>query len=147
VLSENSVEDRFEALRSASLSPLIGRDEELGMLLRRWDRAKEGDGQIILISGEAGIGKSRMTVALQEKLTAEQPIRLRYFCSPQHRDSALYPFVTRIERAAGFSQEDTAGAKLDKLAALLWGSRRASLLRGLQQINRGACWRLGAQRA
>jgi tetratricopeptide (TPR) repeat protein len=73
----------------------------------------------VLISGEAGIGKSRMTVALQEKLAAEQPIELRYFCSPHHRDSALFPFVARIERAAGFSREDTAAAKLDKLAALL----------------------------
>ena len=119
VLRESSVENRFEALRSAALSPLVGRDEELGLLLRRWERAKEGDGQIVLISGEAGIGKSRMTVALQEKLAAEHPIRLRYFCSPHHSDSALYPFVARIERAAGFSREDTAAAKLDKLVALL----------------------------
>jgi class 3 adenylate cyclase len=119
VLRESTVDNRFAALRSASLNPLIGRDEELGLLLRRWERAKEGDGQIVLISGEAGIGKSRITVALQEKLAAEQPIGLRYFCSPHHRDSALYPFVARIERAAGFIREDTALAKLDKLAALL----------------------------
>ena len=119
VLRESTVENRFEALRSAALSPLVGRDEELGLLLRRWQRTKEGDGQIVLISGEAGIGKSRMTVALQEKLAAEHPIRLRYFCSPHHSESALYPFVTRIERAAGFSREDTAAAKLDKLVALL----------------------------
>ncbi len=119
VLGEGTVENRFEALRSASLSPLVGRDEELGLLLRRWERAKDGDGQIVLISGEAGIGKSRMTVALQERLAADQPIRLRYFCSPHHRDSALYPFVARIERAAGFGREDAAAAKIDKLAALL----------------------------
>jgi class 3 adenylate cyclase/tetratricopeptide (TPR) repeat protein len=119
VLGEGTVENRFEALRSAALSPLVGRDEELGLLLRRWERAKDGDGQIVLISGEAGIGKSRMTVALQERLAADQPIRLRYFCSPHHRDSALYPFVARIERAAGFGREDAAAAKIDKLAALL----------------------------
>jgi class 3 adenylate cyclase len=74
VLRESIVENRFEALRSAALSPLVGRDEELGMLLRRWERAKEGDGQIVLISGEAGIGKSRMTVALQEKLACSNRI-------------------------------------------------------------------------
>ena len=119
VLRESTVENRFEALRSAALSPLVGRDEELGLLLRRWERAKEGDGQIVLISGEAGIGKSRMTVALQEKLAAEQLIGLRYFCSPHHCDSALYPFVARLERAAGFSREDSPAVKLDKLAALL----------------------------
>jgi class 3 adenylate cyclase/tetratricopeptide (TPR) repeat protein len=119
VLRESTVENRFEALRSAALSPLVGRDEELGLLLRRWERAKEGDGQIVLISGEAGIGKSRMTVALQEKLAAEQVSGLRYFCSPHHCDSALYPFVARLERAAGFSREDSPAAKLDKLAALL----------------------------
>src|SRR5262249_16889065 len=100
VLRESTVENRFEALRSAALSPLVGRDEEVGLLLRRWERAKEGDGQIVLISGEAGIGKSRMTIALQEKLAARQHIALRYFCSPHHRDSTLYPFVARIERAA-----------------------------------------------
>jgi class 3 adenylate cyclase len=119
VLREGTVENRFEALRSAALSPLVGRDEELGLLLRRWERAKESDGQIVLFSGEAGIGKSRMTVALQEKLAAENPIRLRYFCSPHHSDSALYPFVTQIERAAGFSREDAAAVKLDKVVALL----------------------------
>jgi class 3 adenylate cyclase/tetratricopeptide (TPR) repeat protein len=119
VLRERTIENRFEALRSAALSPLVGRDEELGLLMRRWERAREGDGQIVLISGEAGIGKSRMTVALQEEMAAEHGIRLRYFCSPHHRDSALYPFVARIERTAGFTEEDTAAAKRDKLIALL----------------------------
>ena len=119
VLREETIDNRFEALRSAVLSPLVGRDEELGLLRRRWQRAKEGDGQIVLISGEAGIGKSRMTVALQDELAAEHPIRLGYFCSPHRSDSALYPFVAWIERAAGFTREDTAAAKLDKLVALL----------------------------
>ena len=100
VLGESTVENRFAALRSVTLSPLIGRDEEVELLLRRWARAKEGEGQIVLISGEAGIGKSRIAAALQEQLEPERPIRLRYFCSPHHRDSALFPFIARLERAA-----------------------------------------------
>ena len=119
VLRESDHRQPLRGFAFGRADPLVGRDEELGLLLRRWERAKEGDGQIVLISGEAGIGKSRMTVALQERLAAEQSIGLRYFCSPHHRDSALYPFVARIERAAGFSREDAAAAKLDKLVALL----------------------------
>jgi len=119
VLGESTVENRFAALRSATLSPLIGRDEEVELLLRRWARAKDGEGQIVLISGEAGIGKSRIAAELQEQLEPERPIRLRYFCSPHHRDSAFYPVVVRLERAAAFRREDAAAAKLDKLAALL----------------------------
>ena len=126
VLGESTVENRFAALRSATLSPLIGRDEEVELLLRRWARAKDGEGQIVLISGEAGIGKSRIAAALQEQLEPERPIRLRYFCSPHHRDSALYPFIARLERAAEFRREDAAAAKLDKLAALLSRSGNAS---------------------
>ena len=79
VLSESTVENRFEALRSATLSPLVGRDEEVELLLRRWARAKDGEGQIVLISGEAGIGKSRIVAALQERLEPERPIRLALF--------------------------------------------------------------------
>jgi class 3 adenylate cyclase len=91
VLRPGAVESRFEALRSATLSPLVGRDAEIELLLRRWDRAKEGEGQIVLISGEPGIGKSRITAALQERLHGEPLLRLHYFCSPHHRDSALAP--------------------------------------------------------
>ena len=119
VLGESTVENRFEALRSATLSPLVGRDEEVQLLLRRWARAKDGEGQIVLISGEAGIGKSRIVAALQERLEPERPIRLRYFCSPHRRDSALFPIIARLERAAGFTRDDAPAAKLDKLAALL----------------------------
>ena len=89
VLSESTVENRFDALRSKTLSPLVGRDEEVQLLLRRWSQAKEGEGQIVLISGEAGIGKSRIVAALQERLEPERPIRMRYFCSPHRGDSVL----------------------------------------------------------
>ena len=119
VLSESTIESRFEALRSATLSPLVGRDEEVQLLLRRWAQAKDGEGQIVLISGEAGIGKSRIAAALQERLQVERPIRLRYFCSPNRRDSALFPIIAQLERAAGFARDDAASAKRDKLAALL----------------------------
>jgi class 3 adenylate cyclase/tetratricopeptide (TPR) repeat protein len=119
VLGESGVESRFEALRSSTLSPLIGRDDDVSSLLRRWTQAREGEGQIVLISGEAGIGKSRIATALQDKLAAEALVRLRYFCSPHRRDSALFPIISHLERAAGFTRNDTVDTKLDKVAALL----------------------------
>jgi class 3 adenylate cyclase/predicted ATPase len=114
-----SVEGRFEALHATDLTALVGREEELEILLRRWSKAKNGEGQVVLLSGEAGIGKSRLTAALLERLTTEPHIRLRYFCSPQHTDSALYPVIGQMERAAGFVHDDTPQAKLDKLDAVL----------------------------
>ena len=128
VLRSGTVESRFEALRSASLTSLVGRDAEIELLLRRWERAKEGEGQIVLISGEPGIGKSRITAALQERLQAEPHIRLRYFCSPHHRDSALHPFTAQVEHAAGFTGGDGPAAKVDKLATLLSRSSRQPCL-------------------
>ena len=89
------------------------------MLLRRWSRAKTGEGQVVLLSGEAGIGKSRLTAALLEHLASEPHTRLRYFCSPQHTDSALYPIIGQMERAAGLAYDDAPQAKLDKLDAVL----------------------------
>ena len=114
-----SVESRFEAMHASGLTELVGREEELELLLRRWSKAKTGEGQVVLLSGEAGIGKSRLTAALLERLAAEPHTRLRYFCSPQHTDSALYPIISQMERAAGFAHDDTAQTKLDKLDALL----------------------------
>jgi len=119
VLGESAVASRFEALRGSTLTPLVGRDEEIDLLLRRWVRAKTGDGQIMLISGEAGIGKSRVTAAFEERLRTEQHFRLRYFCSPSHQDSALFPVIHQLGRAAGFARDDPAAAKLQKLESLL----------------------------
>ncbi len=114
-----SVESRFEAFHASGLTELVGREEELEILLRRWSKAKTGEGQVVLLSGEAGIGKSRLTAALLERLASEPHTRLRYFCSPQHTDSAFYPIISQAERAAGLAHDDTMHAKLDKLDAVL----------------------------
>ncbi|HZV07754.1 MAG TPA: AAA family ATPase [Gemmataceae bacterium] len=106
-------------MRASRLTTLIGREEEAELLLRRWSRVKTGEGQVVLLSGEAGIGKSRLTAALLERVATEPHTRLRYFCSPQHTDSALYPIVGQLERAAGLTYDDTPQAKLDKLDAML----------------------------
>jgi predicted ATPase len=113
------VESRFDALHASGLIELVGREEELELLVRRWSKAKSGEGQVVLVSGEAGIGKSRITAALLERLVNEPHIQLGYFCSPQHTDSALYPIIGQIERAAAFAYGDTAQVKLDKIDALL----------------------------
>ncbi len=118
-LRARSVESRFEALRATGLTALVGRDGESELLLRCWTKAKAGDGQVVLLSGEAGIGKSRLTVALMESLASEPHTRLRYFCSPQHTNSAFYPIIGQMERAAGIAHDDTPEAKLDKFNALL----------------------------
>ena len=118
-LRQASVEGRFEAFHASGLTELVGRQEELDLLLRRWSKAKTGEGQVVLLSGEAGIGKSRLTAALLERLVTEPHTRLRYFCSPQHTDSALYPIIGQMERAARLTHNDTTQVKLDKLDALL----------------------------
>jgi hypothetical protein len=117
-LRAGSAEGRFEALHTTGLTALVGREEETELLLRRWSKAKTGEGQVVLLSGEGGIGKSRLTAALLEHLATEPHTRLRYFCSPQHTDSAFYPLIGQMERAAGLAHDDTPQAKLDKLDTL-----------------------------
>jgi class 3 adenylate cyclase len=119
ILQPSAVASRFEALRGSALTPLIGRDEEIDLLLRRWVRAGVGDGQVVLISGEPGIGKSRLTAAVTERLHSEPHLRLRYFCSPYHEDSALYPFIDQLGRAAGFARDEPPAVRLEKLEVLL----------------------------
>jgi len=107
------MESRFEALRSEA-TQLVGRDEELDLLMRHWQQAKAGEGQVVLVSGEPGIGKSRLAEAFRLSLEADLHTRLRYFGSPHHQDSALFPFIAQLERAAGFEREDSPSARLDR---------------------------------
>ncbi|MFL5284381.1 MAG: AAA family ATPase [Rhodopila sp.] len=118
VVSENRTLGQFEALRSG-LTPLVGREEEIELLLRCWTQSKAGSGKVVLISAEPGVGKSRLAEALAERLAAEPHIRLRWFCSPHHQDSALYPVITQMERAAGFAHGDAPEVRLTKLQTLL----------------------------
>jgi class 3 adenylate cyclase/predicted ATPase len=118
VLRESRLGSRFEALRTGE-TPLIGRDEELELLYRRWTQAKAGSGQVVLISAEPGVGKSRLAEAFRQSLETEPHTRLRYFCSPHHQDSALFPFIGQLERAAGFERDDTTAVRLEKLKALV----------------------------
>ena len=118
-LRASSAEGRFEAMHATGLTALVGREEESELLLRRWSKAKTGEGQVVLLSGEAGIGKSRLTAALLESLATEPHTRLRYFCSPQHTDSAFYPIIGQLERGARLARDDTPQATLDKFDTLL----------------------------
>ena len=126
VLRASSVESRFDALHATGPTELVGREEELELLLRRWARAKSGEGQVVLLSGEAGIGKSRLAAALLERLAQTPHTRLRYFCSPQNTDSAFLPIISQMERATGFAHGDLPTTKLDKLDALLTQSSTSS---------------------
>jgi len=119
VLQPSTVVSRFEALRGSALTPLVGRDEEIDLLLRRWARVNAGDGQVVLIAGEPGIGKSRLAAELEERLHQEPHLCLRYFCSPYHQDSALYPFIEQLGRASGFGHDEPPVSRLGKLEALL----------------------------
>jgi class 3 adenylate cyclase/predicted ATPase len=122
VHGESAVKNRFEALHSAELTPLIGRGEEVDLLLRRWRQAESDEGNVVLISGEPGIGKSRLLAALVERLRGEPCTRLRLFCSPYHQDSPLYPVIAQMEHAAGFVRDDTTESKLGKIRAMLVGA-------------------------
>ena len=132
VLRSNVFESRFAALHGPVLGPLIGRDEEIELLLRRWARARAGDGQVVLLSGEAGVGKSRIAAALEERLQVEPHLRLRYFCSPYHQDSALFPFIDQLGRAAGFVRDELgcgqAGEARSAAGACRRTGRRCSIL-------------------
>ena len=111
-------EDRFAA-RGARLTPLVGREAEIALVLGRWEQARTGEGQVVLLSGEPGIGKSRITQVLRERLADEPHLRLRYQCSPYHTNSAFHPIIEQLERASGFARDDSPDAKLDKLENLL----------------------------
>ena len=119
VLQSISMESRFEALHATGMTALVGREEESESLLRHWSKATTGEGQAVLLSGEAGIGKSRLAAAVMELLKDEPHARLRCFCSPQHTNSPLHPIIGQMERAAGLARDDVLRVKLDKLDVLL----------------------------
>jgi len=119
VVGTSDTESRFEARHETLPIPLVGREEELALLFGRWRQVLEGEGRVVLLTGEAGIGKSRLASALLERISAEPHLRLRYFCSPHHQDSSLFPFKEQLTRAAGFLPEDGAEAKFDKLETVL----------------------------
>ncbi|MGY3035664.1 putative ATPase [Bradyrhizobium sp. USDA 4354] len=119
VVGEGSAESRFEALHGAGLTPLVGRENEIGLLLEHWERAKESEGQVVLLTGEPGIGKSRLVRALRGRLENEPHTALGHYCSPHHQTSPFYPVIGHLERAAGFAVDDSAATRLDKLEALL----------------------------
>jgi predicted ATPase len=119
VVAPSAAESRFEALHRAGVTPLVGREHEIGLLLERWQYAKEGDGQVVFLSGEPGIGKSRVSETLRERTAQDEPIRLRYQCSPYHKNSALHPVIEQLERAARFESGDTSKIRLEKLESLI----------------------------
>src|SRR5262249_44265373 len=118
VLGEAAIDSRFEALRLEQGS-LVGREEELAVLLQLWDQVKNGEGRVVLLSGEPGIGKSRLIAALEQSLSDAPPGRLRLVCSPHYQDTPLHPVVRHIKRLRGFETDDTHVAQRDKLRRML----------------------------
>jgi class 3 adenylate cyclase/predicted ATPase len=119
VLGRSGVESRFEAMHKSKLPPLFGRGEEIETLLRQWRHAMQKSGRVVVLTGEPGIGKSHIALALDERLQSEPHITLRYFCSAHHSNSALFPIIGQLERAAGFERGDSPAEKLCKLEALV----------------------------
>src|SRR5216684_3667273 len=116
-VSENV--NRFEASRSEAMTPFVGREQEIALLINRWRRATKGEGQVALLSGEAGIGKSRILAVLRERIGDERHLAFRYQCSPHHGNDAFYPVIGQIWRSAGLLSGEPAAARLDKLEMMI----------------------------
>jgi predicted ATPase len=119
VITSTAADSRFAAAHQDDLTPMVGREQEIGLVVERWEQAKEGDGQVVLLCGEAGIGKSRITETLHERVSRDEPASLHYQCSPYHTNSSLYPIIEQLERTARFDPGDPPGVKLEKLESLL----------------------------
>src|SRR5262249_53376331 len=119
VIREQENFSRFDASRSEALTPFIGREDEIALLLERWQQAADGEGQVVLLSGEAGIGKSRILANLRERLRDERHIVMRYQCSPHHLNDAFHPVIGQIWHDAGFVGGESAGTRLDKLEKMI----------------------------
>jgi len=119
VVKESEAQGRFQVVTRKGLTPLVGRDHEYGLLRERWERVKDGAGQVVLLSGEPGIGKSRLVQVLKERIATEQHTRLEYHCSPYHQNSALYPVIELFQRVLQFQREDSPEGKLRKLERAL----------------------------
>ena len=129
VLRPTASTSRFEALHPSGMTTFVGREDEYELVLRRWLKARQGQGQTVLLSGEAGVGKSRLALAFSERLKGERYLRIHCFCSPQHTNSALHPIIDHVERSAAFARDDPLETKLDKLDTLLrqsWSSAEDS---------------------
>ncbi|KRT65572.1 MAG: hypothetical protein XU11_C0024G0035, partial [Candidatus Dadabacteria bacterium CSP1-2] len=124
ILGESAVRSRFEVAVSKGLTPLIGREQEVELLLKSWERVKEGEGQVVLLSGEAGIGKSRLVQVMKERLAGETHIRIESRCSPYYQNSALYPIIDQLQRLL-FRRQDSYEEKLSKLERALVGAQHA----------------------
>src|SRR5712691_4064419 len=119
VVGESAAQSRFEVAVRTGLIPLVGREPELGLLRAHWDHAKAGEGQVVLLSGEPGIGKSRLVQELTEQLGHEGVTRIEFRCSPYYQNSALYPVIEHLQRLLEFDRGDSPQVKLEKLAQVL----------------------------
>ncbi len=130
VIGERAAESRFEAIRIAGLTDFVGRDAEVVMLMDRWRHAKGGEGQVVLLGGEAGIGKSRITEVLRERIAVEPSVCLSFQCTPHHTNAPLYPIIKHFEHAAGFARDEADRTRLEKLEKLIdrAGSDRAAVV-------------------
>ena len=138
VTGTSAAESRFEALHEGDLTPLVGRDEELDLLMRRWQQIQSGEGRVVLIAGEPGIGKSRLVRALKDRLADDAVVS--FYCSPNHQDSPLYPFIAQLERAAGFRRDDSPEERFTKFEALVHpsiGDEGVALIAALLSIPGG----------
>ena len=123
LLAESGAQTRLDAVAPRGLTPMVGREQELGLLLERWTQSTEGHGQVVLLSGEAGIGKSRLIEVLRERVGREGATWLTFRCSPYHTNNALYPVITHLQRMLQFRPEETPAEQLERLEHALQSTR------------------------